>query len=130
VALMGERAAENPTGPLFRNSHGGEWTGWAVVKAMEAARERAGLPHAISYGLRHSFATDALSNGVPDATVAALFGHSNTAMLHKHYSHLTSRSDVLRQAAAVVRAAPARRDHGAVAAPADSCGTAQRPDTT
>ena len=54
-------------------------------------------------GYWHSFAIDVLANGVPDATVAALLGHSSTAMLHKHYSHLTARADVLRKAASMVR---------------------------
>jgi integrase len=43
---------------------------------------------ATAYGFRHSFATDALSNGVPEAHVAALLGHSSTTMLHRHYSHV------------------------------------------
>lgn len=50
-----------------------------------------------------AFATDALSKGVPDATVAALLGHSGTAMLHKHYSHLTSQATVLRDALSKLR---------------------------
>jgi integrase len=105
TALFRAQAEKYPTGPLFRNSRGGRWTGWSVVKAVEAARKSAGLPHATAYGLRHSFATDALVNGVPDATVAALLGHTNTGMLHRHYSHLTSQAGVLRQAAALVRPA-------------------------
>ena len=52
-----------------------------------------------AYGFRHSYATRALSNGIPDATVAALLGHSGTTMLHKHYSHLTSNSRLLLDAA-------------------------------
>jgi integrase len=64
--------------------------------------EKAGLK-AIAYGYRHGFATDALANGVPDAQVAELLGHSGTAMLHKHYSHLTARSQVLREALGKVR---------------------------
>jgi site-specific recombinase XerD len=53
--------------------------------------------------LRHSFATDALANGVPDAQVAELLGHSETAMLHEHYSHLTARARALRSALGRVR---------------------------
>jgi integrase len=103
VGLFKRQANRHPSGPLFRNKRGGQWTGWAIVKAMEAAREKSGLPHAIAYGMRHSYATEALASGIPDTTVAALLGHTGTAILHKHYSHLTSRADVLRQAAAKVR---------------------------
>jgi len=70
---------------------------------METTRQRAGIPHAIAYGLRHSFATTALVNGVPDALVAELLGHSGTTMLHKHYSHLTAQSQALREALNRVR---------------------------
>jgi integrase len=57
----------------------------------------------IAYGYRHTFATDALANGVPDAQVAALLGHSGTAMLHKHYAHLGARAKALRDALDKVR---------------------------
>jgi integrase len=57
----------------------------------------------LAYRYRHTFTTDALANGVPDAQVAALLGHSNTAMLHKHYSHLTARLQALKEAASRVR---------------------------
>jgi integrase len=70
---------------------------------MKYAREKAGVKHAVAYGYRHTFATDALANGVPDAQVAELLGHSGTAMLHKHYSHLTARSKVLQEALGKVR---------------------------
>lgn len=98
-----QRAVNKDDGLLFRNRLGGQWTRWTMLKAIQAARVKANVPHAICYGLRHSFATAALVNGVPDATVAALLGHSSTAMLHKHYSHLTARADVLRKAASMVR---------------------------
>lgn len=103
VTLFRSQALEHPTGPLFPNNRGKAWSGWAVVKAMDAARTKADVPHATAYGMRHSHATDALANGVPDATVAALLGHTNTAMLYKHDSHLTSKAGVLRNAAALAR---------------------------
>jgi integrase len=103
VALLVRQKGLYPTGALLRNRCGKPWTGWAIVKAMKYAREKAGISHAITYGLRHSFATDALANGVPDAHVAELLGHSGTAMLHKHYSHLTARAQALRSALGQVR---------------------------
>jgi integrase len=92
-----------PSGPLLRNRCGRLWTGWAIVKAMQATRGRAGLAGKVAYGLRHTFATDALAAGVPDAQVAELLGHSGTAMLHKHYSHLVAKARVLREALDRVR---------------------------
>jgi integrase len=103
VELLNRLKARCPSGPLLRNRCGRPWTGWAVVKAMQAARERAGLPGKVAYGLRHTFATDALAAGVPDAHVAELLGHSGTAMLHRHYSHLTANARLLRGALDQVR---------------------------
>lgn len=104
LALCRRQAAKrHPSGLLFPNRRGGIFTRPITIKLMESAREKARVPHATCYGFRHSYATHALSAGVPDAQVAALLGHSGTAMLHKHYSHLTSRTDVLRAAAARVR---------------------------
>jgi integrase len=68
---------------------------------------------ATAYGYRHTYATSALAKGVPDATVAALLGHSSTAMLHRHYSHLTSQAKVLRNAAALVRPTDNREERAA-----------------
>jgi integrase len=41
----------------------------------------------LTSGYRHTFATDALEQGVPDALVAELLGHASTAMIHRHYGH-------------------------------------------
>ena len=103
VAILQEQKAINPTGFLFRSRFGGPFTKNAIVKAMEAARERAGVSGAIAYGYRHTFATDGLANGVPDAHVAELLGHSGTAMLHRHYSHLGAKADAMREALGKVR---------------------------
>ena len=104
VALLLEQKAMYGTGFLFRSRFGLPWSGNAVVKAMIAVRKRAGLEKAIAYGYRHTFATDALANGIPDAHVAELLGHSGTAMLHKHYSHLGAKADAVRAALGKVRA--------------------------
>lgn len=58
---------------------------------------------ATAYGYRHAFATEALAAGVPDAHVAALLGHTSTAMLHRHYSHLTHQAQAMRAALERVR---------------------------
>jgi len=48
-------------------------------------------------GYRHTFATDALEAGVPETHVAELLGHSSTAMIFKHYGHLTAKGQSLRK---------------------------------
>jgi integrase len=103
VAILREQAERYGSGYLFRNCYGEMLSVNTIGHAMRRLRKQTGISHAIAYGYRHSFATTALANGVPDAQVAALMGHSGTTMLHKHYSHLTAQSQALRQALARVR---------------------------
>jgi integrase len=128
VALLARQRESYRSGALLRNSRGEVWTENAVGLAMRRTRERAGIPHAIAYGFRHLFATDALANGVPDAQVAELLGHAGTAMLHKHYAHLTARAQVLRGALARVRGGGGGEgnDSPASAPPATQDGGATR----
>ena len=90
-------------GVYFIGRIGTPWTRSAIGAAVRKAGRVAGLSGRIAYGYRHGFATDALAAGVPDAHVAELLGHASTAMLHRHYSHLASRSAMLVTAAARVR---------------------------
>ncbi|MGL4511579.1 MAG: tyrosine-type recombinase/integrase, partial [Lacipirellulaceae bacterium] len=55
--------------------------------AERRARELA--PRYSLYALRHSWATNALRNGVDPLTVAILMGHSNPSMLACTYQHLS-----------------------------------------
>jgi uncharacterized protein (TIGR03066 family) len=98
-----KRRAENVGSGLVFRGRDGELTAQAIGSRMRTLCNRSGIRRLTVYGYRHTFATDALAKGLPDATVAALLGHSSTAMLHKHYSHLTARADVLRKAACRVR---------------------------
>jgi integrase len=103
VALLVQQRERYQSGLLLRNSRGQAWTQNSIGLALRRTRERAGIPHAIAYGLRYTFATDALANGVPDAQVAELLGHQGTAMLHRHYAHLGAKAKVLRDALGQVR---------------------------
>lgn len=97
--------AAHPTGPVFLRPCGHPWTRDKMAIAFRKARNAAGLPKTVTpYTTRHWFCTDALTKGIPDATVAALVGHKSTTMLHRHYSGLLSRVSVLAEAAAKVRA--------------------------
>ncbi len=102
VVILQRLIAKRPEGLLFPGQDGQRMTPQAVGKRITRLCKRAGVK-AIAYGYRHTFGTTALANGVPDAVVAALMGHSGTAMLHKHYSHLTSKTAVLRDALGKVR---------------------------
>jgi integrase len=104
VEICERLAARYPEGPLYRTRWGTPYGWCGLSKRIAWLRERLGLPKTITvYGYRHSFATDALANGVPDAQVAELLGHSGTAMLHRHYSHLTAKARALKDALGRVR---------------------------
>jgi len=102
AALLRRLAERRPTGALLRTIQGNRWNKTSLVRAMDATRKRAGVPGVTCYGYRHTWATDALAGGVPDVIVAELLGNT-PATLHRHYSHLSSRSDVLHDAARRVR---------------------------
>lgn len=98
AALEAQRA-KHGSGLLFRTKGGNAYRAKCIVRELRDVSKKVGF-RVIAYGLgRHSFATNALANGVPDAVVAELLGHTGTAMVHKNYSHLGQRSQVLREAA-------------------------------
>ena len=101
---MGEltrRLAErHPEGPLFRNSRGKPWTRNAIRCRFRQLRRK--LPHlkgVVSYTYRHSYATDALEQGVGVAQVAEFLGHTSTDMVMQHYQHLLEKREHLLQSA-------------------------------
>jgi integrase len=102
LALTRRLVAERPEGPLFVNNKGNRWTDTAWGKAMAGLRQQfqeAGETISctgIMYGFRHTYATDLLEQGVPETHVAGLLGHKSTAMLSKHYSHLSSKAQTLK----------------------------------
>jgi integrase len=104
VTLCKELTAKYPSGPLFRTGRGEPWGRCGIDKRVRELRLKMGIKsRATPYAYRHSYATDALARGVPDAQVAALLGHASTGMLHRHYSHLTARVQVLKEALSRVR---------------------------
>jgi integrase len=101
VQLTKELVQRHPEGPLFLNSRGKPWSRNAIrCRFRHLRRKIPGLKGVVSYTYRHSFATDALENGVGVAQVAELLGHTNTDMLMQHYQHLREKREHLRQAAA------------------------------
>ncbi len=102
VALTERLIAKYPEGPLFRNNQGNPWRDEVWGKAMAGLKKTLAAKgiklksRGIMYGFRHGVATDLLEAGVPEAHVAAILGHKSTVMIHKHYSHLTSRHAALK----------------------------------
>jgi integrase len=93
--------AIRPTGPIFRNEDGNPWNLQSVNLRFRRKKDRKKDPldpSISAYTYRHTFTTDALVNGVPIATVAELLGHQSTQMVSQHYSHLSERTQHLREA--------------------------------
>ena len=101
VELTRRLVEKHPTGPLFRGPRGGKpFTRNSIRCRFRRLREK--LPHlagVIAYTYRHTYATDALENGVGVAEVAELLGHQGTDMVMRHYQHLREKREHLRQAA-------------------------------
>jgi site-specific recombinase XerD len=101
VELTRRLMEKYPEGPLFRGPRSKQgFTRNGVRCRFRILRQK--LPHlagVISYTMRHSFATQALVNGVGIAHVAELMGHVDTSMVSQHYAHLAGNTQHMREAA-------------------------------
>lgn len=100
VTLCRRLAREHPEGPIFRNTRGGPWTRNAIRCRFRRLRKKLNLPDGVvAYSIRHTYATEALVNGVDPISLCELLGHSDVSMLMKHYQHLAQKKEHLRDAA-------------------------------
>lgn len=91
-------------GPIFRNKNGMPWTRNAVRLRFARLREQLKLPKGGgAYSARHVFITDGLQRGLSVAAVAALAGHSGTAVVDSNYNRLSERDGFLKEQLAKVR---------------------------
>ena len=75
--------------PMFTKENGAAWGKSHQARPMAEASERAKIKPPINFhGLRHTWASLAVMNGVPLLVVAKNLGHSDTRMVEKHYGHL------------------------------------------
>jgi integrase len=101
VELTRKLMAEHPEGALFRSPRGDKPFSRNNVRCR-FRRLREKLPHlagVVAYSYRHTFATEALANGVGIAQVAELMGHASTEMVSSVYGHLADRLSHMRDAA-------------------------------
>lgn len=74
---------------IFLNPSGKSWGKSHQNRPMAEACERAKIKPAIGFhGLRHTWASLAVMNGMPMMVVARNLGHADTRMVEKHYGHL------------------------------------------
>lgn len=94
---------------LLAREDGSPWGASHQRWPMQEACKRAGITPPISFhGLRHTYASHAVMNGVPLLIVARNLGHSDTRMVEKHYGHLASSfiTEAIRKGAPVFGFAP------------------------
>lgn len=104
MEVLAKQRAKYGTGYLFRHCRGEPFSSVHLTVRVWGLSKKVGV-RLTSVGFRHSFCTDALEKGVPEPHLAALLGHTSTTMIAKHYGHLGSRMNVLKDAAARVRPA-------------------------
>jgi site-specific recombinase XerD len=79
-----------PTAPLLTRDDGKPWGHSDWDELVRAAAEKAKLPTGVClYTLRHSFITQAITDGMTTLDVARLCGTS-VGMIEKHYGHLVA----------------------------------------
>jgi len=101
VDLSRRLVALYPEGPLFRGprSKRGFSRNGVRCRFRNLRKKVPALAGVISYTSRHSFATQALVNGVGIAQVAELMGHVDTSMVSEHYAHLAGNVQHMREQA-------------------------------
>jgi integrase len=74
---------------MLRKRSGSPWDFAHQVRPMDETVARAKITPPISFhGLRHTWASHAVMNGMPLMVVARNLGHADTRMVEKHYGHL------------------------------------------
>jgi hypothetical protein len=90
----------------------GKWRESEQERPMIDVCKRAKINPPIGFhGLRHTWSSHAVMNGVPLLVVAKNLGHSDTRMVEKHYGHLAPSyiSDAIRRGAPKFGFKPNRR---------------------
>jgi integrase len=98
LTVLREQSEKYRSGAAFRGSAGAPLTTKKVAGRFRKLSAKCGK-RIFAMRYRHGFATRALLRGVPMATVAELLGHTGTAMVAKHYSHLGAHASELRKEA-------------------------------
>jgi integrase len=106
VELTKALVAKHPEGPLFRGNRNHKGFSRNGIRCR-FRRLREKLPHlkgVVSYTARHTYATEALANGVAAIELAELLGHADTKMIESHYAHLDQKTEHMLKAAKRARA--------------------------
>lgn len=88
-----------PEGSIFRNQRGNPWNKNSIKCRFTRIGKKLGKTGLCAYGIRHSFATEGLKNGVDSVSLSMLMGHSDVSMIARTYQHLARNPEFLREQA-------------------------------
>lgn len=94
---------QDRTGPIFRNSQDNPWTANSVRCRFRKLKVRMDIPKLCANTLRHSWATNALKNGMDTTTASILMGHRDPSTLIRNYQHLAKDREYLANASKEAR---------------------------
>lgn len=98
VDICKRHMSNTEDGPIFRNTKGRPWTKDSLNCHFQRLSQKLGF-RTCPYGIRHSYATEALKSGVDSLTLAQIMGRRDTSMLSRHYAHLAKNTAYLRETA-------------------------------
>ncbi|MGY3501669.1 tyrosine-type recombinase/integrase [Bradyrhizobium sp. USDA 4471] len=82
-------AGRSGSEPIFLKADGSKWLPDHQADPIGETNKQAKITPPINFhGLRHTWASHAVMNGMPLIVVAKNLGHSTTRMVEKHYGHL------------------------------------------
>jgi integrase len=96
--LTKELMKKYPEGPLFRGHRARPWIKQSVTWRLRDLACKLRIEGLSAYAWRHTYITECLAKGMSASIVAELVG-SSVQTIHKYYSHLDQKGDVLRDAA-------------------------------
>ncbi|MFG3255330.1 tyrosine-type recombinase/integrase [Streptomyces sp. NPDC048172] len=89
VLAYEERYGTDENGYLLRTQRSAYWAHTTLDYQWSAAKKRAGIERKLTpYSLRHFFASNCLTNGIPITDVAEWMGHKSITMTFRIYRHL------------------------------------------
>ncbi|MGE4195971.1 MAG: tyrosine-type recombinase/integrase [Phycisphaerales bacterium] len=111
VELLKPLTEKHPEGPLLRTASGAPWNRNVVRLRFRRLCAKLGITSRVTaYAFRHTFATDAIANGIDVAIVGELLNHKDLNMISKHYAHLVHRrAEMLRAVECVGTPSPEPR---------------------
>jgi integrase len=89
VAFFSQIAkGREPSGRMFFRANGKAWKTSEQKRPMDKACSESNVSSVTFHILRHTYASQAVMNGVPVAVVAEQLGHKDTRITERHYAHL------------------------------------------